>query len=256
MIRTWILAGLVISACGVASASNEVLQAFWAWHADGDPTLSDHDANGVGDWVTRSTNPFATSNLSVSAEGRTVWSSIVVPGETLDTAPTNAFNGTRLEADVWWESFGSGGFDAVFWINLDYQPAFYLDQVGAPSNATFAPVYASLKTNGTTQVLELHNVQNPGWNDVVIATITNLPPGMLHMHWTVLPDSNTVSIAINGVPRGTYGYVPRMPQNNDAFASLVAGNGRFDRVIIQHYDTDVPPAVSSGPARGLLLQIE
>ena len=221
-----------------AQASNEILQAIWQWNANDDPTTINFDNDTNTDWIIRSGAPFNTTGLYTTGEGRTVWQSPVGTAQLIDSRPKNALNGSRLEVDVWWEALGPGAWDAIFWINLDFYPDFYPDNIGAPGNATYAAIFARLTRVGTNQHLQINNNVGGG----VIGAVSNLRTGMLHMHWDVDMSNDTISVSIDGVPKTTIPYVPASSFNNfDAFATLLTSSGRFDRVIIQHFAEGVPP---------------
>jgi len=233
-----LLAVILIGLGSGAIAGAELLERAWEWDCDADPTTLDLDSDGQQDWIVRSGAPFDTNNLYM-ADGRTVWSD-VGGAQLVDSRPRDSFNGSRLEVDVWFRSLDDGDWDCVFWGNIDYTPAYHEGEDDAPGS-TFAPIYCSLVLAGEVQHLTFRNVQDPGWNDVKLGTISNLPAGFIHMHCDYFPPSNRFDVYVNSELKAQYSYVPRSSMNDDAFWTLVTDDGEFDRVEIKTYVTEPDP---------------
>jgi len=175
----------------------------WDWDCSGDPTAD-------GSWVVRDGDPFDSGNLS----GDGLW----YGGQTVDTAPNNYF-ATPVDVELRWKALGSGDWDAVFWINCDYQP-----------DDTFAPIYFSLTSDGASQTLTVRDVQDPGWNTIVIATIPDLSNDFITTEISIDTAANTVSLEIDDVAYGPFDYVPKTGWNTDMFATILGSNMELDYI--------------------------
>ncbi|MGB3111902.1 MAG: hypothetical protein WBB84_02825, partial [Candidatus Omnitrophota bacterium] len=104
-----LVVGLGINACNAHGL-------YWDWDASDDPTTADTNEDGVYDWVERYSQP-PDGGLTTD-DGRYVWS----PDyrfQLLDTRPYHDFKDDPLYAEVVWKSYGTGEYDAVFWMYVD-----------------------------------------------------------------------------------------------------------------------------------------
>jgi len=175
----------------------------WTWDCSGDPTAD-------GSWIVRGGGTFDTDNLS----GDGLWHG----GQTLDSRPLNYF-ATNVNAELRWRSLGTGGWDAVFWINCDYQ-----------AGNTFAPVFFSLTSDGASQTLNVWNVQDPGWSPKVIGTITGLANDFITTKIFINVADNSVSLTIDDVAYDPFTYIPKDGWNSDMFATVLGGNMELDYI--------------------------
>jgi len=199
----------------------------WEWHCDVDPTTIDTNGDGVMDWIVRNGNPFDTGGLTAGG----TWHATHQFAECVDTRPRNDFN-TPTTVDLRWRSYGEGAWQSTFWVNMDYSPTCS----PGTSGYTFAPIYAHLELmSDDTQTLTLYNVFR-SWEAQVLAQYTGLPNDFVDFHMDFDTAADTVSVSLDGVPQGTYGYGVFGPQNADNFATVLGANGEFDYVRIEAQD--------------------
>ncbi len=191
----------------------ELLSAVWELDFDSDPTGTDVNGDGIGDWVVRGGGTFDPESL---VDG--VWHA----DATLDTFPNNDF--TELTTvDLQFRNTSVGGKGAVFWINLDR------------TGDTFGVVYASLALQPDgTQILRIYT-KTDNSTPVPLRTTLGLPDGFVKLRLVLDPGTDTVSITVNGHHQGTYTYATFDYVNDDRFASILGwgSDAEFDHVSIR-----------------------
>jgi hypothetical protein len=103
------------------------------WHALDDPTARDSNGDMISDWVVRGGGAFN------GAINESIWSG----GQFVDTRPLSTWD-MPFHVDMRWRGTSAGGFDSLFWVNIDP------DGAGGPA---YAPVYFSLTSDGSNQTL-------------------------------------------------------------------------------------------------------
>jgi len=96
-------------------------------------------------------------------------------------------------------------------------------------------VYASLmlQTNGT-QMLIIYTKTDAS-TSLPLRTITGLTNGFVRLRLVLDPDTDSVSISVNGSHKGTYAYAEFSYSGADRFASIFASgsDAEFDEVSIR-----------------------
>jgi len=193
------------------------------------------------DWVVRGGGTFDTGGLTAAG----TWHATHQFAECVDTQPRNDFN-MPTTVDLTWRSHAQGDWQATFWINVDYDPTC---SPGTPGY-TFAPVYAHLELMpNDTQTLTIWNVFR-SWEAQVLAQYQGLPNDFINLHMDFDTVADLLSVALDGVPQGTYPYGVFAPQNADNFATVLGANGEFDYVRIE---VEEPADIIPEPATMMLL---
>jgi hypothetical protein len=193
------------------------------WLADftNDPTAEDLNGDGTNDWAIRNGGTLDPVQLFGG-----VWH-LSSAGEPLDTQPKQAFT-TRTIVDVRMRNTTtSGAKGAVFWINVDF------DGTG------FAPLFVDVKlqTNSTQTAYVM--TKNVSAQEVVSATISNLPTGFIDVHLDIDPAMLKFSYTISDGASSSSGNnksLTRLTSSaTDQWATVIAFSGasEFDRVKVE-----------------------
>jgi len=208
-LRAASLASAVLSGAAQAVNSPELLSGRWDARFDTDPTL-DHNGDGRADWVVRGGGSFKTVTLSGG-----VW----YADATIDTYPDNNF--TELTTvDVRYRSTSVGG-GALFSINADWAGGLY------------APLMASVVLGADgKQTLTVSDMRG-GMTIETLLKVPGLSSDFVDLRLIVDPVVDTVSVTVNGVHEGTFGYNSITPSVDVRYASLVPSAGaEFDDVSV------------------------
>lgn len=211
--------GVVVEASSDARSADPVLppdcsnpKKVWRADFDVDPTTQNLNADNETDWKERNDKPLVGINNGV-------WTS--APDLVLDTNPSYTFN-TRTYASVTMRALEPGPPGATFWINADLDDA----------NNTFAPIFVSveLASGGGAQTATLKTKSDP-YVERVLATYPDLTTGMVTIELYVKPETNSVSVNVQGTGWKDLSYTPITPiggNNGDRFATLVAWGVRAE----------------------------
>jgi Tfp pilus assembly protein FimT len=191
----------------------EILSAVWETDFDVNPTTSDINGDGSGDWVRRDAQPFNPATLVAG-----VWQA----DTTLDTSPSNNFTALTT-VEVRFRNTTMGGNGAVLWINADW------------SGSNCAPIFAylQLQSDGTQTVTLYHKLDNS--TPVPLTSVRRLSAGFVTLRLLIDPALNTVNLKVNGLNQGTYSYSVISVPNNDRCATLLpsGSNAEFDSVSVR-----------------------
>lgn len=172
--------GPVLTTTALTLNHPELLRACWELTFERDPTATDANADGVGDWTLDPPGSFDKGRVS---DG--VWTA---SSESLSTSPANDFTGITI-VDLRMQSI-SPGAAAGFAINAA--------RSGDASVGLVAKLV--LETDGT-QTLAI--TQDVAGTPTPLITFSQLPAQPTDIRLIVDPDSMGVAVSINGADKGT-----------------------------------------------------
>ena len=181
----------------------EMLSTKWELQFNQNPTTTDGNGDGTGDWVVNGGGAF---NMASIVNG--VWQT---SSTLLNTNPGNDFNKTTI-VDLKFNNTTVGGNGATFAIN-----AFR-------SGFSCAPILANLRkqTNGT-QTLTISTKLNDTTPKTLL-NITGLSSQPINLHLIINPSTSSVGIVVNDVQQGTYVVTPFASADGTRVVSI-GGNG-------------------------------
>jgi hypothetical protein len=193
------------------------------WFADftNNPTTEDLNGDGMNDWAIRNGGSLDPQQLFGG-----IWH-IPQPGEPLDTQPRQDFL-TRTIVDVRMRNTATSGLKgAVFWINVGFDTA-----------GTRAPLFVDVKlqTDGSQTAYVM--TKNAASQEIISATVPNLPAGFIDVHLDVLPVTLKSGWSINGgltASAGVVNLVRTTATGDDRWATVIAfgGAAEFDSVKVE-----------------------
>jgi hypothetical protein len=177
----------------------ELLSGKWELKFDQNPTATDVNGDGAGDWVVHGGGSF---NMATLVGG--VW---LTSGTQLNTYPGNDFSKTTI-VDVKFQNTSVGGNGATLTMNA------------LRSGSTCAPLLAYLKKQADgTQTLTL----STKFNDFLPKTLLNITglanqPVLLHL--IIDPATSSVAVSVNDVQHGNYALTPFTSADGSRVASI------------------------------------
>jgi len=195
--------GLTAGSTGATRGEDECSGLVWELDFNADPTQLDVNGDTIDDWTLRNSSPFPVGEL---ADG--VWSAQT--HEPLDTRPLEDFD-VRTRVTLQMRSVEAGSDrGATFWINCDYE------------NDEFAPIFVflNLDENGTQDLRLYGKTANP--DNVLLTEVLDLPDEFIDIELDIRPQTNEVSLVVEGNNQGTFTYPTFGPVVEDRFATLFA----------------------------------
>jgi len=189
----------------------ELLSGWWEADFDRDPRL-DHNGDGNDDWVD-GTGTFTPASLIGG-----VWQA----DSKLETAPDNDFVGLTT-VDVRFRNTSIGGDGAVLRINADW------------SGGTYAPILACLQLQtDATQMLTVYKRTDES-TSVRLVVVPGLSMDFVPLRLVIDPDLDTVSVTVDGVHRGTYGYSQFVPPEGKRYVTIYpdVSSAEFDYISVR-----------------------
>ena len=197
----------------------EVLTAVWEADFDVDPTLTDMNGDGLGDWTVRGGSAIGAGSL---VDG--VWKASNGHAP-LDTSPNHDF-AELTTVRVRFRNTGLGGEGAVFSVNAD------------STSSITAPIVAHLQLQGDdTQTLTVYR-KTSSVTLVTLVTVSGLPRDFVDLRLLIDPALDTVNVRVAGVDHGTYYYSTIASAGGgagDRSATLqpVGSHAEFDHVSVR-----------------------
>jgi prepilin-type N-terminal cleavage/methylation domain-containing protein len=174
--------------CNVAMLNHpESLSGKWELKFDQNPTSTDINGDGAGDWVVNGGGSFNMATLVGGA-----W---LANGTQLKTYPDSNFSETTI-VDVKFQNTSVGGNGATFTMNA------------LRSGSTCVPILAYLKKQADgTQTLTLSTKIND-FIPKTLLNITGLANQPVLLHLIIDPATSSVAVSVNDVQHGNYALTP------------------------------------------------
>ncbi len=192
----------------------ELLSGKWELKFSQNPTQTDVNGDGAGDWSVDGGGNFNMSTISNS-----VWQT---SSTKLNTSPGNDFDKVTI-ADVRFRNTSVGGQGATFSLNA------------LRSGLSCAPVLVKLKLQSDgTQTLTLSTI-NLLLLETTLISVPGLPNQPVDLHLMIDPATSSVSLRVNDVPEGSFTLAPFVYTDVSRAATIGAtgSNAEFSYVRIR-----------------------